>query len=95
MGVSASTYGCPAPPIGAVINPGNVYAAGNYIGSYPVVVGSYPVATGSYSVAAGTDKCCACDAKAHPSTDRTRYSRAIGSYAGVDGGFMAAVASAT
>ena len=54
LGVSASTYGCPGPPIGAVANPGNVYATGDYISNCPKVTGSYPEAAGSYPVAAGT-----------------------------------------
>ena len=54
LGVSGSTYGCPAPPIGAVAKPGNVYSTGDYIGSCPEVTGSYPEAAGSYPVAAGT-----------------------------------------
>ena len=54
FGVSASTYECPTPPIGAVANPGNIYATGDYIGSCPEGTGSYSEATGSYPVAAGT-----------------------------------------
>ena len=54
LGVSAGTYGCPAPPIGTVANPRNIYVTGNYIGSYLGVTGGCPVAAGSYPVVAGT-----------------------------------------
>ena len=54
LGVSASTYGCPAPPIGAVADPGNIYATGFYIVNCPEVTGSYLEAVRSYPVAAGT-----------------------------------------
>ena len=60
-----------------------------------MVAGSYPVVAGSYPVAAGTGDPCTCDANADPSTDRTGYSRATGSYKEVDGGCMAAVVGAT
>ena len=54
LGVSASTYGCPAPPIGAVANPENTYSTGDCIASCPGFTGSYPKAAGSYPVAAAT-----------------------------------------
>ena len=54
LGVSASTYGCPAPPIGTVANPGNIYVTDDYSGSYLEVTGGYPVAAGSYPVAVCT-----------------------------------------
>ena len=95
LGVSASTYGCPAPPIGTVANPGNVYAMSSCIRSCPVVAGSYPVAAGSYLVTAGTVGLCTCDAKADPPTDRTGYSGVTGSYTAIDGGCMAAVVGAS
>ena len=49
-----SPYRCPAPPIGPVASPGNVYATGDYIGSFSVVTGGYLVAAGSYPVASST-----------------------------------------
>ena len=97
LGVSANTYGCPAPPSGG--NPGNVCAAAfpwfsGDIGSCPVATGSYPVAAGNCPVAVGsypvgTVGSCTCGTGCGAG-----YVGVIGSYTEGAGHYMAVPAGA-